>query len=282
MGSGFTGVDSFVDNTATAGVDESYDGVTFGGARVTDLIVVSDKEIVVEVPPGTDPAAAVVVKTKHGDVVSTSGDLTKFTYQPIPVVTGVSKNWNAVGTASDVVLTGINLTASTSVIVGSTPATSVVADPAAGTLTVTPPVGTKVAVANITVANTLPSGVAFKAVVPFGYIAEPVVTKLTPTSAQAGATVLIAGTSFDKDATVSFGGTAATCKVVSFLAISCIAPAGTGAVDVSVTNGIGTSVAGPASTFTHLSGSVTPAPRSVGRSLRGCSRPTGARVRPSR
>jgi hypothetical protein len=32
-------------------------------------------------------------------------------------------------------------------------------------------------VSNITVANTTPAGVVFKAAVPFGYIADPVVTK---------------------------------------------------------------------------------------------------------
>lgn len=259
-GSGFTGVDAFTDDTATANVDESMDGVTIGGTRVTDLIAVNDKEVVVEVPPGTDAAASVVVSTKHGNTVSTSGDLAKFTYQPIPVVTSMSKNWNAVGEASEVVLTGVNLTDTTTVTVGSLAATSVVADAAAGTLTVTPPVGTKAAASTITVANKTPAGLVFKAVVPFGYIAEPVVTKLTPTSAQAGATVLVAGTSFDKDATVSFGGTAAACRWVSFLALSCVAPGGTGPVDVTVTNGLGPSVPNATSTFTHLSGSVAPAP----------------------
>ena len=259
-GSGFTGVDAFTDDPATAEVDESMDGVTIGGTRVTDMIVVSDKEVVVEVPPGTDAAASVVVSTKHGDTVSTSGDLAKFTYQPIPVVTSMSKNWNAVGEASEVVLTGRNLTATTTVTVGSLAATSAVADVEAGTLTVTPPVGVKAAASTITVANATPAGTLFKAVVPFGYIEAPVVTKLTPTSAQAGATVLVAGTGFDKDATVSFGGTAATCRWVSFVSLSCVAPGGTGPVDVTVTNGVGPSLPTAASSFTHLSGSVAPPP----------------------
>lgn len=263
LGAGFTGVDAFTDDPATAQVDERYDGVTVGGTRVTDLIVVSDKEIVVEVPAGTDPAAAVVVQTQHGATVATSGDLSKFTYQPIPVVTAVSKNWNAVGTASEVVLTGQNLMGTTTVTVGGVAATSSVADPAAGTLTILPPGGTKVAATNITLVNMTPGGVAFKAVVPFGYIAEPTVTKVTPTSAAAGATVLVAGTGFDADATVRFGTTTASCRVVSFIAMSCTAPAGTGVVDVTVTNSVGSSTAGAATAFTHLAGTA-PTPPTVG------------------
>ena len=258
LGSGFTGVDAFSDDPATPAIDESFDGVQIGGARVTDLVVVSDKEIVVEVPPGTDTAAAVVVRTKHGNTVAASGDLTKFTYQPIPVIASLSKNWNAVGTASEVVLTGTNLTETSVVTVGGAAPTSVVADTAAGTLTIMPPVGAKAAVSNITVVNVLPSGAAFKAVVPFGYIAEPVVAKLSSTSAAEGATVVVSGSGFDQGTTVTFGGTAAQCKVVSFVALSCTVPAGTGVVDVTVTNGVGSSTAGATTQFTYLAGSVTP------------------------
>lgn len=256
-GAGFTGVDAFTDDPATPEVDERFDGVTIGGTRVTDLIAVSDKEVVVEVPPGTDLAAAVVVQTKHGETVSTSGDLVKYAYQPIPVITSLSQNWNAIGTASEVTLTGVNLTEATVVTVGGI-VTNAVADAEAGTLTLTPPVGEKAAVSNITAVNTASSGVAFKAVAPFGYIATPVVTKLTPTSAQAGAKVLITGTGFDSSTTVSFGLNPATCTVVSFLALSCAVPLGAGPADVTVTNGIGSSTSGPATQFTHLAGSVTP------------------------
>lgn len=262
-GAGFTGVDNFTDDPATAGVNESFDGVKIGGTRVTDLIVVSDKELVVEVPPGTDPAAAVVVSTKSGNTIAESGDLTKFMYQPIPVIQSLSKNWNAVGTASDVVLTGINLTETSAVTVGGIAPTAVVADTGAGTLTITPPVGAKAAVSSIQVVNTMPSGVAFKAAVPFGYIAEPVVTKLSAMSAAAGATVTVTGTGFDQGSTVKFGANDATCKVVSFLALSCTVPAGSGVVDVVVTNGIGASATGTASQFTYLAGTVTP-PTPVG------------------
>ena len=260
VGSGFTGVTAFVDDPATTGVDESFDGVTIGGNRVTDLIFVNDKEVVVEVPPGTDPAADVLVKTKHGDVVATSGNLTKYTYQPIPVVTGVSKNWNEVGTASEVVLTGQNLTDATAVNVGGIAPTSVVADPVAGTLTILPPVGVKAAVSAINLTNTMASGATFKAAVPFGYIAAPVVAKVAPNTAQTGATVLITGTGFDKDATVQFGSATASCQVVTFLTLSCVVPAGTGAVDVTVNNGVGSTTPSALTTFTYLAGTATPPP----------------------
>jgi hypothetical protein len=260
LGSGFTGVDAFTDDPATADVDERFDGVTIGGERVTDLIAVSDKEVIVKVPPGTDPAAPVVVTTKHGDVLPASGGTITYAYQPIPVITSISKNWNAVGAPSEVVLTGVNLTQTTAVTVGGLAPTSVVADEGAGTLTILPPVGTKAAVSNITVVNTMASGASFKAVVPFAYIAAPIVAKLTPATAPAGATVLITGANFEKDTTVSFGDTPATCRVQSFLALSCTAPAGTGLVDVTVNNGVGSSTAGVTTKFTHMAGSVPASP----------------------
>jgi hypothetical protein len=102
-GTGFTGVTSFTDDPATAGVNEKFDGVTFGGNRVTKLIAISDKELVVQTPPGTDGLADVLVKTKHDATVATSGNLVKFAYQPLPVVTSLSKNWNAVGNPTPVV-----------------------------------------------------------------------------------------------------------------------------------------------------------------------------------
>ena len=259
-GAGFTGVENFTDDPATAGVDERLDGVTIGGTRVTKLISVSDKELIVVVPAGTDPAAPVVVRTKHGSTIPESGAAVLYAYQPIPKVTGVSQNYNVVGTAAPIVFTGENLTATTSVLVGGLPPTDVVADPVAGTLTVTPAVSAKAAVSAAAFANTTPSGVAFKASVPFGYVTAPVVGKLAPATGPEGTSVLVSGSGFTSDTAVQFGTTAASCTVVSFIALKCAAPAGTGVVDVTVTTGAGVSAATLTTQFTYTAGVAPTAP----------------------
>lgn len=259
-GAGFTGVDAFPDDPGTPDVDESLDGVTIGGTRVIRLIVVNDKELVVVVPPGTDAAAPVVVRTKHGDTVAESGSASVYAYQPIPKVTSVSQNYNIVGSPAPVVFTGENLTATTAVTVGGLAPTDIVADPVAGTLTVTPAPSVKAAVSAAQFTNIGPGGVAFKAAVPFGFVSAPAITKMAPVTAMQGTAVLISGTGFTSDTTVAFGTETASCRIISFLLLTCTAPAGTGAVDVTVTTGAGTSAVTAATTFTYLPGTATPPP----------------------
>lgn len=251
-GAGFTGVLNFTDDPATPEVDESLDGVTIGGNRVTKLISVSDKELVVKVPPGTDAAAPVVVKTTQDAVVGESGNLVKYAYRPLPAVTSVSKNWNAINDPTEVVFTGVNLTETTTVSFGAIVATGAVADTAAGTLTVTPPPAIKAAVTAATLTNTEGS-VAYKAVVPFGYVTTPVATKMVPATGPVGSTVAISGTGFGSGTRVFFGATEATCKIVSFILLSCTAPAGADSVDVTVDNGVGVSPVTLATSFTYNS-----------------------------
>lgn len=185
LGAGFTGVDGFVDDPGTAGVDERFDGVTVGGERVTKLVAVSDKEVVVKVPAGTDLAAPVVVSTTDGTTVAASNNSIKFAYQPTPIVTAVSQNWNLVNDPQPVVFTGRNFTSSTVVKVGALDPVSAVVDEVAGTITVTPPAGIKAAVTAITFTNTL-NTVPFTATTPFAYIAAPVVAKVLPATGMAG------------------------------------------------------------------------------------------------
>ena len=255
-GSAFTGVDGFVDDPATVDVNESLDGVTIGGNRVTALLAVNDKEIVVEVPPGTDPAAPVVVRTKAGSVVGTSQSAATFKYLPLPAVTAMSPDWSTLDAPPSVTVTGTNLTDTTVVAVNGV-GTPAVADPVAGTLTFTPPVSAKVGLAKVTFTNTDAGAVAYTTTVPLTYVAAPTVTKLAPISAAAGTIVTVAGTNFASNTTVSFGGTNADCTVVALTKAECTAPAGAGAVDVVATNGVGISTAVATSTFTYTPG--TPA-----------------------
>jgi hypothetical protein len=259
VGMGFTGVDGFEDDAETPDIDESLDGVTIGGERVTKLIAVRDTEVVVEVPPGTDPAADVVVRTTDGSTVAESGTAVKFAYRPLPAVTSLSQNWNAINDPSEIVVEGVNLTETTGVFVGSLKVTDVVADPDAGTLTFTPPMSVKAAPTMLTFTN-VAAGVTYKATTPFAYVTTPVVTKLVPATGPAGTSVTISGTSFGSGTEAFFGDTEAMCTVVSFLALRCVAPPGADVTEVTVDNGVGTSGATATTRFTYTEDPLTPAP----------------------
>ncbi len=260
MGAGFTGAGAFVDDRATPDVNERLNGVRVGGTPVTELISVSDTEIVAVTPPGTNPAAPVVVNTTGEGTMAASTTPVNFAYQPIPVVKSMSADWNPVSTLGEpepVTASGVNLTASTKVMVGSLPATDIVEDASAGTLTFLPPAGAKAAVSKVTFINT--SGAAsFMTTTPFSYIGAPTVAKLTPPTGPADTVVAVAGTGFASGTTATFGGAAAACTVVSPILLRCVAPAGADAADVVVTNGVGSSVPAPASVFTYTAGTATP------------------------
>jgi uncharacterized protein YhjY with autotransporter beta-barrel domain len=90
----------------------------------------------------------------------------------------------------------------------------------------------------------------------------PTVTAVSPTTGiEAGGTsVTITGTNFAGTTAVSFGAAPATSFTVnSATSITATSPAGTGTVNVRVTNGGGTSAAGAANQFTYVTASVAPA-----------------------
>ena len=261
-GSGFTGVDAFEDDPATADVDERFDGVTIGGERVTDLVAVSDAEIIARAPAGSDIAAPVVVRTTSGDMDAASGTATVFEYQPIPTVTGISQNWNAIAPAEPepVTFTGVNLSDATAVKFGAVVVTDFIVDEGAGTLTLTPPPATKAAVVPVAFTNLNAVGKAFTATVQFAYVTTPTVGKLDPVTGQQGRVVTVTGTGFGAGATVQFGGVEASCAITSFIQARCTAPAGTGVADVTVDNGAGISLPTAASAFTYQDGVAEPTP----------------------
>lgn len=230
-GSGFTGATS----------------VTFGGVPSPKVLGMSDKEIVVVVPPGTAGATQVVVRTESADgraAESAPAALAPYTYQPIPTVASVNPNGVALA-GGDVVVTAHNLTVDTVVSFGSAVVTGTLA-PVNGTLstfTFSAPPATKAAATKITLMNTV-GAVVYKTVTPFAYVAAPTVAKLAPATGPVGSTVVVSGTGFTSDATATFGATAASCTVVSFVALSCVVPAGFGTQDVTVTTVHGPSAAG--------------------------------------
>lgn len=228
-GSGFTGTES----------------VTFDGVSATPVLRTSDKQLVVRVPAGVSVAAPVVVRTRSGDTYADSVSPVTYQYQPAPTVTSIAPNWHPVtpvdGTASEtpVVITGENLSPETVVLFGTAPVVPEV-DAGAGTLSFVPLPSVKPAVVNITLVNTV-AGVAYKTVVPFAYVSAPTVTKVAPVTGPAGSTVTVSGTGFTPASVVKVGAATASCGVVSFVAISCIVPPGSGTQPVSVTTDSGTS-----------------------------------------
>ncbi|MBR0899398.1 IPT/TIG domain-containing protein [Bradyrhizobium tropiciagri] len=88
----------------------------------------------------------------------------------------------------------------------------------------------------------------------------PAVASISPTSGPTtgGTVVSIAGGSFSTATAVRFGATNATSfTIVSSERITAVAPAGTGTVDITVTNPSGTSFASPVDQFTYVAAAPT-------------------------
>jgi len=112
----------------------------------------------------------------------------------------------------------------------------------------------------------------------------PSVTSISPNSGPAagGTPVIITGNNFVRVTAVQFGGSAATSfAITSATSITAISPAGSGTVDVTVTDAGGTSATnsadqftyGPVATTTTLSSSQNPS--SFGQSVTFTARVTG-------
>ena len=233
-GSGFTG--------ATA--------VKFGSSNATGIVVYSDDSLSAVTPPGTGSVAISV--TAPGGTGTSSGAL--FTYEPAPTVTSVSPSSGPVSGGNAVVVDGTGFVAVTQVLFGSTPAAYTTLSPTQ--LSVSVPAGVGGSTVDITVAA---AGGQSTSGGPDQYTYDagpPGVNSLYPSDGPlgGGTVVGVSGNGFGTGTTVDFGSTASsTVTVYSSTYLTAVAPAGTaGAVDVTVTNGSGTSVATPADQFTYL------------------------------
>jgi cyclophilin family peptidyl-prolyl cis-trans isomerase len=217
--------------------------VKFGSTAATSYTVNSDTQITAASPAGTG-LVDVTVTTASGTSTTAAAD--QFSYGPL--VTGVSPAYAAPAGGAQVTITGSNFTGATAVKFGNTAATSFtfVSDTK---ITATAPAGT--GLVNVTVTN--PGGTsATSAADQFNY--GPAVSGISPLrGAPAGGTqVTITGTNFTAATAVKFGTTAATSfTVVSDTQITAKAPAGTGAVDVTVTTTGGTSATSAADQFSY-------------------------------
>ena len=221
--------------------------VDFGGTPGT-ITADTATSLTVTTPAGTGSVSLVV--TTPGGTATASSQYTYVAPPPLPVVSSISPTSGSTAGGTTVTITGSNLANASAVNFGSSAAT-ITAD-SAGSITVTSPSG----VGSVTVSVTTPGGTGqasgqFTYIVPAGF---PVVTSVSPNSGpfSGGTTVTIAGTNLSYATGVSFGSQPAFFYGVSATAITAVAPAGSGGVDVTVTTPAGTSTANPsADEFTY-------------------------------
>ncbi|MBL1099455.1 beta strand repeat-containing protein [Streptomyces coffeae] len=215
-GSGFTG--------ATA--------VTFGFQPAVSFTVGSSTQITAVVPPGSAGAVPVTVTTPGG----TSGSVT-YIYLAIPALTSAVPSRGPTSGGTTVTLTGSGLLGATSVLFGSTPATSF-SVVSATQITAVAPTGTGTVQITVVTPGGTSNGVAYT------YVPVPVLTSVVPTlgPTSAGATVTLAGSGLTATNGVRFGSTLAAFTVVSDGLVTATAPAGSpGPEFITVTSPGGTS-----------------------------------------
>ncbi|WP_432037613.1 beta strand repeat-containing protein [Streptomyces cucumeris] len=205
--------------------------VLFGSTPATSFTVVSSTQITAVAPPGTGNVQVTVV-TPGG----TSNGV-GYTYTPVPVLTSAVPNQGPASGGNNVTLTGSGLSGATSVMFGSTPATSFIVVSSTQVVAIAPPGTGTVQISVVTPGGTS-NGVGYT------YTSAPVLSSVSPTQGPAtgGNTVTLTGSGFTGATAVLFGSTAANSfTVVSPTQITVTAPPGSGTVQVTVTTPGGTS-----------------------------------------
>ncbi len=165
-------------------------------------------------------------------------------------VTGLSPSAGPLLGGTMVMVSGTGFTGATAVDFGPNPATDLNVVNAT-TITADSPAGTGTVDVTVTApGGTSPTSPADQ----FAYVATPTVSAVSPNDGPAagGTMVTITGTGFTRATTVDFGTNPATnLTVASDTTITAYSPAGTGAVDVTVTTPGGTSATSTADQFTY-------------------------------
>jgi hypothetical protein len=224
--------------------------VKFGAVTATS-VVRSATSIAATAPPGTSGVVDVTVSTGGGTSATSPSD--KFTYEPAPVVEGVSPAAGPLAGGSRVTVTGTGFVTGTTVKFGSTPAVAVVVVSSA-TVVCTAPAG-NAGVVDVTV-STAGGSSGTTAADKFTYEAVPSVTRISPSagSISGGALVTITGLKFANGAVVTFGALPAKdVTIVSGTVITCISPASAaGIVNVIVKTAGGSSPSSSADQYTYV------------------------------
>jgi uncharacterized repeat protein (TIGR02543 family) len=206
--------------------------VKFGATNAASYVVNSPTQITAVAPGGS--AGQIDITVTSGTTSATNA-ADKFTYFALPTVTGLGTTVGLRTGGTSVSIIGTNFTSASTVMFGSTAAASVTYN--SGTsLTAVSPAGTGAADVVVT---TLGGSSTTSSSDLFTYYGTPTVSSVNPTSGPAGGTtsLTVTGTNFTGVTAVKFGTTNATSfTVTSDTQITAVAPAGTGTVDVRVTN----------------------------------------------
>ena len=222
--------------------------VKFGSTNAASYTVNSATAITAVSPTGAG-TVDVTVTTPGGTTPASSAD--HFTYVPAPTVASISPVAGPAGGGTKVAITGTNFTAATAVKFGSTNATSYTIN-SATSISAVSPAGTGTVDVTVTTAG---GTSATSAADQFSYAERPTVSGLAPNTGPGGGgtSVTVSGANLSGATAVKFGSHAAlTFTVNSSTSLSATSPAGTGAVDVTVTTPGGTSATSSADQFTYL------------------------------
>ncbi|KAJ5613422.1 hypothetical protein N7510_006616 [Penicillium lagena] len=200
--------------------------VTFAGNAASSFSILSPTTINAITPPGIAGTASVVVTTPAG-----ASPGFNYTYIGAPAPTAVFPTIGVMAGGDSVTITGADLTGTTSVSFGTTPATSflVVDD---GDVTAVLPAHVA---GTVPINLTTPGGTSSS--LTFSFQPAPVIGSITPTSGPTtgGTVVTITGAGLIDTLDVYFGATAATTFTVnSDNAVTATSPTGAGASAVTV------------------------------------------------
>jgi hypothetical protein len=223
--------------------------VEFG--RAAAVFWVNDDTSITAYSPTAGAAGTVDVTVASYETRSATSAADRFTYLPAPAVTGVGPATGPAAGGTSVTVTGTGFAGASEVDFGGVPASFTVAGDSS--LTAVSPPGTAGTV-DVTVTSdggTSPAGAGDE----FTYVdAPPLVTGVSPgTGSEDGGTlVVISGASLANTVEVDFGGVSAPFGVIDDTSVLALSPAGTGAVDVTVTTDAGTSAASAGDLFTYV------------------------------
>ncbi|MFE3887705.1 beta strand repeat-containing protein [Streptomyces lydicus] len=203
------------------------------GPNGTTFVIVSDTQITAKTPAGTGTVQVTVTAP-----TGTSTQNVFFTYTPAPVLTTLTPTSGPTAGGNVVTINGTGLSGASSVKFGSS--SGVIVTNTATQITVIAPAG---GVGSVNVTVTTAGGTSNG--LPYTYVAvpAPVLSSLSPASGPTagGNVVTINGANLSGASSVLFGGSPATVLTNTATQITVSAPAGVGAVSVTVTTAGGTS-----------------------------------------
>jgi outer membrane protein assembly factor BamB len=225
--------------------------VKFGTTPATDFLVQNDNVVTATAPAHNLGAVDVTVTTAGGTTATSAADTYTFVTPPVPSVTSVSPASGPSTGGSALTVTGTGFAGASVINFGSSNPAIFYTVNGPTSISVTAPTGT-LGVVDITVTTpggTSPPTAADK----FTYVVppQPTVTKVSPASGPNGTFVTITGTNFSGATAVNFGAVASTFTVSSPTSISATAPAGSGALDITVVTPGGSSPTSPNDRYTY-------------------------------